>query len=67
MYLFCGVVAFQASEKEGYHYFNSMDNDYGIPPTCVHFVCMVMRLVQVGILEQANLIDVMPFKPMLPF
>lgn len=49
---------------EGKHYFNSMVQDFCIPPANEHFACMVDLLGRAGLLDQAKtLIDEMPLKP----
>ncbi|KAJ8772807.1 hypothetical protein K2173_027984 [Erythroxylum novogranatense] len=49
---------------EGKLYFTSMTTDYGISPSCEHFVCMLDLLSRAGLLEEAKiLIKELPFKP----
>ena len=49
---------------EGYHYFDSMERDYGIIPREEHYACMVDLLACVGQLIDAELfINNMPFEP----
>ena len=50
--------------QEGKYYFNSMTNDYKIPPGMEHFARMMELLDRAGLLGEAkDMIDSMPFKP----
>eukprot|EP01018_Ginkgo_biloba_P026111 Gb_25739 [translate_table: standard] len=49
---------------EGWHYFNSMSQDYHITPTVEHYACMVDLLGRAGHLDEAhNIIKKMPIEP----
>eukprot|EP01018_Ginkgo_biloba_P019499 Gb_13599 [translate_table: standard] len=49
---------------EGYRYFKSMSQDYGIVPREEHYNCMVDLLGRAGRLDEAvDFIDEMPFQP----
>ena len=37
----------KAGKKRVKHYLNSIDKDYGVPPTCEQFVCMAKLFSQV--------------------
>uniref|UniRef100_A0A1D1XEG9 Pentatricopeptide repeat-containing protein At1g20230 n=1 Tax=Anthurium amnicola TaxID=1678845 RepID=A0A1D1XEG9_9ARAE len=50
--------------EEGWRYFNSMEDIYGIKPSLEHFTCMVSIMGGVGLLEEAlDFIGRMPFEP----
>lgn len=49
---------------EGWKYFSSMNNDYGIFPGEDHYICMVSILGRAGLIKEAKeLILRMPFQP----
>ncbi|GKU99639.1 hypothetical protein SLEP1_g12454 [Rubroshorea leprosula] len=49
---------------EGWGYFNSMCQDFGLVPTMKHYACMVDLLARAGRLEEAlNFMDNMPIEP----
>lgn len=49
---------------EGYHYFVSMRENYGLTPTIKHYVCIVDILGRAGCLDKAeDLVLKMPFQP----
>ncbi|WJX77176.1 hypothetical protein P8452_60510 [Trifolium repens] len=49
---------------EGWKYFSSMNNDYGIIPGEDHYICMVSILGRAGLIKEAKeLILRMPFQP----
>ncbi|MQM17739.1 hypothetical protein Taro_050713 [Colocasia esculenta] len=50
--------------EEGWKYFNSMEDVYGIKPTLEHYTCMVGIMGCVGLLNEAlDFIKMMPFEP----
>jgi pentatricopeptide repeat protein len=50
--------------NEAYHYFNSMNRDYGITPRIEHYACIVDLLGRAGCLDEAeSFINDMPFEP----
>ncbi|KAK4789381.1 hypothetical protein SAY86_020700 [Trapa natans] len=50
--------------EEGYKFFNSMRNEFGISPNIKHYGCMVDLLGRAGQLEEAyKFIDDLPIKP----
>ncbi|XP_015580476.2 pentatricopeptide repeat-containing protein At1g20230 [Ricinus communis] len=50
--------------NEGWSYFNSMSNDYGIEARLEHYACMVNLLGRAGRLQEAySMIKQMPFEP----
>ncbi|CAK7322962.1 unnamed protein product [Dovyalis caffra] len=49
---------------QGYHYFHSLESEYGITPKVEHYACMVDLLGRAGCLEEAELlIKKMPMRP----
>ncbi|XP_057840114.2 pentatricopeptide repeat-containing protein At2g13600 [Cryptomeria japonica] len=50
--------------EEGFHYFQSMSQDYHVTPTMEHYACMVDLLGRAGWLDQAeDFINKMPLEP----
>jgi pentatricopeptide repeat protein len=50
--------------EEGFEYFHSMTNEYGIVPSIKHYGCMVDLLGRAGRLDEAyKFIDELPIKP----
>ncbi|ONK65458.1 uncharacterized protein A4U43_C07F37320 [Asparagus officinalis] len=59
-----GACAHGGLFDQGYHYFRSMKDLYGISPKIEHYGCMVDLLGRVGLLKEACLvIKEMPMKP----
>ncbi|XP_077220384.1 pentatricopeptide repeat-containing protein At5g56310-like [Tasmannia lanceolata] len=51
---------------EGYHHFESMRNDYSIPPTADHYMCMVDLLGRAGLIDEAYKIITKVMPPVQP-
>nr|KYP51109.1 Pentatricopeptide repeat-containing protein At1g20230 family [Cajanus cajan] len=50
--------------EEGWRYYNSMSEEYGVEPRMEHYACMVTLLSRVGKLEEAySIIKEMPVEP----
>ncbi|XP_010272256.1 PREDICTED: pentatricopeptide repeat-containing protein At4g02750-like isoform X2 [Nelumbo nucifera] len=64
---FLGVLcacSYSGLVDEGWHYFNSMSQDYGLTPSLCHYSCMVDLLGRAGCLYEAEaFIECMPIEP----